>query len=1096
MDLVPFLNSGLLANIKLEKEIPTEFLDDPETERNCANYLNIDQKPKYGRVLISASGKYTLLCDGCKGRFDSTDSFTRHAKGVYSGCGIWKDSNDGISINKVAFERGDFRSKEDIKEDITVCRITKDFNVKESVTNDRETIVRNETSSKEKNLCFTKCSESTKKPNVIITAKPIYDEKKNFCITCDRQWESRKTFLRHKYYHREKFRKQMMARSNQGRQEDISGEVIVKDELDFGDYEMHDSAYNEGSIKTIDDDGAERLRLYSGDTLDSQSFHGGSSVQGWIKTEPMTNTTNEDGVRNEMISATLGKLGLVTSEEKTSLCEDVSGKYGTDADQGLESGGSASVVFALEPDFDDAKTLCITCNCQFNSKEAFKRHKKIHKSEIVKWKIANGFEVEQGKIKVVFSENPIFDDEKNFCITCNRGFTSIDSFKTHKKLHRRKIRAKGGFIKTEARFSCEFCSEQLRSEIGLRTHIVSQHGDNIPEFLQNDPTYLECRFCFMRFEKPTERFQHEKSHSDEPEPYRCPVCPKSFARNMHRKIHESIHRKDRPFRCVHCPKSFSTRQRLNSHVRCVHCSKKPLMCEDCGKIFDSKVQLRRHSLAHTKEKNYECDECGIRLRHQTSLYRHKKRHANQRDFKCEKCEKLFFTNGELLGHMSVHSEVYFQCPHCEKRFRRKNNMTAHKKVHEKVDEDSESRDLEDENSQECEGEKGKKLKFKCTAKVFSLEPQFDEEKHFCITCNRQMHSIEAFRFHKSSHKFKIHKWKQRNGWEIKKGPIRIVFSENPSFDDERNFCITCNRGFATRATYRCHKRIHRIRIRKRQGLLPKATISCEFCTRQFRSEAGLREHIVPHHGDKIPTSLKDDPTYLMCRFCHEQFEKPTERFQHEKTHANEEKPYRCPLCPKSFTKSSARRIHESFHGETRLFPCLQCPKIFGFLPYLNRHVERVHSNVKSSQLKIKSYPCKKCGNSFNTKRKLASHNVTHIKEKPLECEECGIRFSGLQSLRVHKKRHANRRNYKCEKCGTLFLTDAEFQKHMSKTSDDGAFQCPIFDEQSEGGNSLIVKKEVEDCEETYSCPISEEKFTQHSELQSHFEPYGLGTSRE
>lgn len=111
MDLVPFLNSGFLANIKSEKETPTEFLDDPETERNCANYLNIDQKPKYGRVLVSASGKYTLFCDGCKGRFDSTDSFARHAKGAYSTCGIWKDSNDGISINKAAFERGDFRTK-------------------------------------------------------------------------------------------------------------------------------------------------------------------------------------------------------------------------------------------------------------------------------------------------------------------------------------------------------------------------------------------------------------------------------------------------------------------------------------------------------------------------------------------------------------------------------------------------------------------------------------------------------------------------------------------------------------------------------------------------------------------------------------------------------------------------------------------------------------------------------------------------------------------------------------------------------------------------------------------------------------------------
>lgn len=149
------------------------------------------------------------------------------------------------------------------------------------------------------------------------------------------------------------------------------------------------------------------------------------------------------------------------------------------------------------------------------------------------------------------------------------------------------------------------------------------------------------------------------------------------------------------------------------------------------------------------------------------------------------------------------------------------------------------------------------LKSVCTASiVFALKPEFDEANVYCITCNRQLESTKAFRAHKDGHKAKIRKWKIDS------------------------------------------------------GLLPKATISCEFCSDQFRSERGLRKHVVRRHGDRIPISFRDDPTYLQCKFCFKEFEKPTERYEHEKGHAREEKRYQCSLCPKSFIDHFKRKIHE------------------------------------------------------------------------------------------------------------------------------------------------------------------------------------------
>lgn len=286
--------------------------------------------------------------------------------------------------------------------------------------------------------------------------------------------------------------------------------------------------------------------------------------------------------------------------------------------------------------------------------------------------MANETAKASSQVKMVYSENPIYDYARSFCVTCNHKFSSRKALRCHKFHHNRKILERQGIKRKEPPLTCEICLKRYTLERSLREHIVTQHGDKIPPSLQNDPTYLMCKFCHKKFEKPTERYQHEEDHLSEENPYRCSVCPKSFPRNWKRQLHELVH-------------------------------------------------------------------------------------------------------------------------------------------------------------------KGKD-------------------------------------------------WKE---------PVQMVFSDNPSFDNEKNFCITCNYKFSTKGSFNHHKNKHKAKIREKQAFeKAEEILSCELCGRQYTSEFALRQHTVIYHEDTIPLFFKDDPTYLQCQFCDKQFEKPTERYQHEETHVEEEMPYR------------------------------------------------------------------------------------------------------------------------------------------------------------------------------------------------------------
>jgi len=132
-------------------------------------------------------------------------------------------------------------------------------------------------------------------------------------------------------------------------------------------------------------------------------------------------------------------------------------------------------------------------------------------------------------------------------------------------------------------FSCsscgQFCSTAKSLEARMRKHDAEDIGHQIDR---------EC----SRF---------TENAADEPKPFVCSQCGKSFTRRscfwQHTKIHSGVRR----FQCHVCSKAFVASGNLQSHM-VVHTRDRPFVCSKCGKRFGRSYDLKEHIRCHTGER--------------------------------------------------------------------------------------------------------------------------------------------------------------------------------------------------------------------------------------------------------------------------------------------------------------------------------------------------------------------------------------------------------------------------------------------------------------------------------------------------------------
>ncbi|KAJ8028739.1 Zinc finger protein 91 [Holothuria leucospilota] len=247
---------------------------------------------------------------------------------------------------------------------------------------------------------------------------------------------------------------------------------------------------------------------------------------------------------------------------------------------------------------------------------------------------------------------------------------------------------------------------------------------------------------------------------------------------------------------------------------------------------------------------------------------------------------------------------------------------------------------------------------------------------------------------------------------------------------------------------------------------------CQFCPKVFQLKASRNRHQKTHSsGTSSPasqTSKNAEKTSgkLECKYCYQLFTSKDVLESHERAHTNEERPFSCKCCQKTFLSHFGRRKHELRHPEMRQFVCKFCNKRFS-----QPNLWKIHETTHTEE---RPYKCHYCDRTFANNGCRKNHEVVHkkgsnktpqgtaerktenspsnqVKSSPsmagsrLNCRYCGKLFSSTGNKSRHEKLHEGfklkKASFKCRQCSKSFNNSTDLEEHGCNADTIQKYEC-------------------------------------------------------
>ena len=143
--------------------------------------------------------------------------------------------------------------------------------------------------------------------------------------------------------------------------------------------------------------------------------------------------------------------------------------------------------------------------------------------------------------------------------------------------------------------------------------------------------------------------------------------------------------KQTKWRCVPCNRYFGNAGALGAHAARKHHAKKSFQCEDCERIFTTKVGLASHTRQKHFKKSFQCKDCKRIFKTRNGLAIHaRKVHDEKIAFACTfgacaGCVKTFKSKKDFDEHMDTHlGKTSYKCRFgCDKSFASRSQRLHH-----------------------------------------------------------------------------------------------------------------------------------------------------------------------------------------------------------------------------------------------------------------------------------------------------------------------------------------------------------------------------------------------------------------------------------